>query len=322
MPISREKWSFLLLCLIWGSTWVGVKASLEVVPPLFLAGSRFTAAGLLLLGGSVAVHGWPLDRSAGWRLALASMLIIVVCYGCLFWGMVYVDSGTAAVLEMGLTPIALLAFALAMGEERLSRSRLLAIALGLAGLVLLFGSTAWREWTSGDHSAGHRLLGAAAVASAAITYSWGSVITRPLLRRYPPAIISGATTLIGGCVLLAVSLAAEPGARAALRFDWGIAAWSGWLFLVIFGSLLGYTIYMRLLRDIGPSRAGMYAFVSPVIAVVLGTLIRSESIGVMELAGMGVLLLAAWLAMRTSEAPEEPIEAGFSALRERRSRAR
>jgi drug/metabolite transporter (DMT)-like permease len=294
----RDTRAFLLLCLIWGTTWIGVKAGLEQIPPLFFAGSRFTVAGLLLLALQMLRGGWRVERRDLPRLAAAGLLMVVFCYASLFWGMVYIDSGTAAVLEMGLTPIALLGFALGMGEERLSARRGLSILLGLAGLLLLFGATAWRTWTQAGDDMVMRLLGAAAVASAAITYGSGSVIARPLLRRYPSAFIAGATTLVGGVVLLLASFLLEPGAPTALRLDWGAQAWAGWLFLVLFGSLVGYSLYMRLLRDIGPSRAGMFAFVSPLIAVALGALLRGERIGAAEAGGMAVLLIAAWMAIR------------------------
>ena len=98
--------------------------------------------------------------------------------------------------------------------------------------------------------------------------------------------------------MVAGSLVFEPGAVAALDFRWGIAAWSGWAFLVFFGSLLAYTFYMVLVRDWGASRAGTYAFVSPVIAVVLGMLVLDETVGASDVAGMAVMLLASWLALR------------------------
>jgi drug/metabolite transporter (DMT)-like permease len=232
------------------------------------------------------------------RLAATSLLMITLCYAALFWGMVHVDSGTGAALEMSLTPVALMGFALVLGEEAFDRRRLGALLLGIVGLVILFGPTAWQSWSSSrGEGAGLRLLGAGAVASAAVTYGWGSVIARPLLRLYPPALIAASTTLMGGAILLGLSLAFEPGAIAALAGQWGTAAWAGWLFLVLFGSLLGYTIYMRLLRDIGATRAGSYAFVSPVIAVLLGVVFFGEQVRLPDVIGMGIMLAAAGLAM-------------------------
>lgn len=115
--------------------------------------------------------------------------------------------------------------------------------------------------------------------------------------RYSAGLVAGATTSIGGVVLLALSFCFEPKAVEALNGDWGLAAWGGWLFLVFFGSLVGYSVYMRLLRDIGASRAGTYSFVSPVIAVLLGVVILGETVSIVDVIGMTIMLSAAWLAM-------------------------
>ena len=303
MRPDRNTWLFLLLCAIWGSTWIGIKAGVEAVPALFFAGTRFTVAGLILWAFS-AWHGLARIALRDWgRVAVAALLMITLCYGPLFWGMRHVDSGTAAVLELGLTPVALLGFALLLGEERFAWIKLLAIGLGLGGLVVLFGPVAAKNWASGERDASLQVWGALAVASAAVIYGAGSVVARPLLRIYPSSLLAGATTLIGGIALLALSFAFETGSVQALRGNWGWAAWSGWVFLVLFGSLVGYTIYMQLLRDIGASRAGAYAFVSPVIAVGLGVAVMDEAVSLMDGAGMIILLSAAWLAMKGKQGP-------------------
>ena len=308
MTIDRNLLPFLLLCVIWGTTWIGIKAGVEAVPPLFFAGTRFMTAGFVMLAACllrgrmapVARRDWP-------RLASTSLLMITFCYAPLFWGMLYVDSGTAAVLEMSLTPIALMGFALWLGEERFDRRRAGAIVLGICGLLILFGPTAYANLAApaaAGASGAMRLLGAGAVAAAALTYGWGSVVARPLLRTYPSLEIAGITTFGGGGALLALSLAFEPGAVPALSGHWGMAAWSGWLFLVLFGSLVGYTVYMRLLRDIGATRAGAYAFVSPVVAVLLGMAFFGEHVRPADVAGMAVMLAAAGLAVLAP--PQQP----------------
>src|SRR5687768_5289005 len=112
-PLNKNQLRFLMLCVIWGSTWIASKTGIEAVPPLFFAATRFTAAGLLLL-----LYGWLRGEAAGLkiedgiRVIAVSILMITLCYGPLFWGMRYIETGTAAVLEMSLTPIALLCFAL------------------------------------------------------------------------------------------------------------------------------------------------------------------------------------------------------------------
>jgi drug/metabolite transporter (DMT)-like permease len=294
---ARERGMFLVLCVIWGSTWIGVKAGLEAVPPLFLAGSRFTSAGVILTTIAIIREGWTMQRRDWGRMLIASVLMVTLCYGALFWGMRFVDSGTAAVLDLGLTPIALLAFALLLRDERPSATKFAAIALGLSGTLLLFGPDIWRGW-SGEDTSGARLAGSAAIAASTLAYGLGSVMARPLLMRYSALLVSGTTTFLGGIVLLLGSALAEPGFGEAAQGNWGWTAWAGWAFLVLFGSLVGYSLYMVLLRDVGSSRAGMYAFVSPVVALVLGATFRSETVTALSLIGAAVMLSAAWLAIR------------------------
>ncbi|PZV36285.1 DMT family transporter [Mesorhizobium kowhaii] len=299
--MKRNTAIFLVLCLIWGMTWIGIKAGIATVPPLMFAGTRFAVAGLLILGAArlrgaalprVAKRNWP-------RLFFVTLFMIPLCYAPLFWGMRYVDSGTAAVLELSLTPVALLAFALLLGDERYDGQRLFAILLGVVGLGILFGPEAFAGWAHPDEKGrAIQLLAMAAVASAAVIYAWGSVLARPLLEVYSSDFIAGFTTLFGGAFLILVSLVVEPGAAAALTGDWGWQAWAGWLFLVLFGSFIGYTLFMRLLHDIGASRAGAFAFVSPVIAVLLGIFTYGEEVSLIDVTGMAVMLCAAFLALR------------------------
>ncbi len=295
----NSRWlDFGILCLIWGATWIGIKAGVDAVPPLLFAGTRFVTAGMLLLAlarcrrecVSIAAQ----DRL---RFLLVSLLMISLCYGPLFWGMQYVNSGTAAVLELALTPVALLFFALLLGDEGIGIRHFVALGLGVAGLALLFGPEALAEATPPEAASARYVAGAVAVASAAFTYGLGSVVARPLLAQYPPLLVAGITTFVGGGALLIYAIGFEAGAVQALHGNWGLAAWSGWLFLVLFGSLIGYTLYMRLLRDIGAARAGSYAFVSPIAAVVLGVLAFGETVKPLDILAMMLMLAGAYVAL-------------------------
>lgn len=301
--MTRDTIKFLVLCVIWGTTWLAIKQGIDAVPPLLFAGTRFAAAGLVLLFMAYCRGKLPrVSRSDAPRLLTVTLLMIPLCYGPLFWGMLYVDSGTAAVLELSLTPVALLGFALLLGDEPFEGRRVLAIIMGVAGLCVLFAPEIYSNAAAAaNQSSIMRLVGSCAVASAAVVYAYGSVLARPLLAAYPPDFIAGSTTLLGGLLLILGSLVLEPSSLSALQGDWGWPAWAGWLFLVLFGSLVGYTLFMQLLRDIGASRAGAFAFVSPVIAVLLGIVTRSEKIGPVEITGMTVLLSAAFLALREPE---------------------
>jgi drug/metabolite transporter (DMT)-like permease len=290
---------FGLMCLIWGSTWIAMKVGVQSVPPVLFAGTRFVAAGTLLLAYAY-FRGERLRLTSGdaQRLAIVTVLMITLAYALIFWGAVHVSSGLAAVIDLSFLPVALLAIAVALREERFDARRAAAVALGVTGLIVLFAPKAVGEL----EGTVMELWGGLAIVASAFVYSLGSVLARPLLRRHPPTALSGAMLLPGGLLMVAGSLLVEPGAMAALNGRWGIAAWSGWAFLVFFGSLLAYTFYMVLVRDWGASRAGTYAFVSPVIAVLLGVLLLDEIVRTSDVVGMAVMLAASWLALRAGTA--------------------
>jgi drug/metabolite transporter (DMT)-like permease len=269
------------------------------VPPVLFAGTRFAAAGLLLLAwrglwgacGTISRRDWP-------RVVLVALLMVAATYAPLFWAMQYVPSGLAAIIDFGLIPVALLGFAVMMREEAFDLSRAIVVGLGVVGIICLF-------WSSvSDHGDGgtRKLLGAAAIALSVVAYCCGSVLARPLLRAYPPALIAGTTNLIGGAILVSGALSFETGDLASLAASWSVTVWLSWAYLVLFGSVGGFTIYLLLIRDWGPSRAGAYAFVSPVIAVALGMLVFGERVGLVEAAGIVLMLSAAILALRERRA--------------------
>ncbi len=251
---------FALMCLIWGATWLAMKLGVASVPPIFFGGTRFVVAGLLLLLWA-ALRGEVrrLDRRELGRLLLVQLLMVVLTYAPLFWAIRHVPSGLTAVLDLALMPVSLLAFGIALGEESWSLGRAAALGFGFAGLAVLFGP----QIMAPTDPLG--LLGAAAIVLSAVVYSLGSVIARPLTKTTNAAFLSGLTLLPGGLVLTLGALALEPDAAAAARFHWNVAAWGGWLFLVLLGSLVAFTAYLRLIAIWGPARAGSYAYVSPVI---------------------------------------------------------
>lgn len=286
---------FTLMCLIWGATWLAMKLGVDSVPAVFFGGTRFVTAGLVLLVyASFQGEVRRLSRREIGRLMLVQLLMVVLTYGPLFWGIRHVPSGLTAVLDLALMPVSLLVFGIALGEEHWSTTRAAALGFGFAGLAVLFGP---RIAIPTDRVG---LIGAMAIVFSAIVYSLGSVVARPLTRTISPAFMSGLTLLPGGLVLTLGALALEPGALQAARFDWGIAAWGGWLFLVVFGSLVAFTVYMRLIAVWGPTRAGSYAYISPVIAVLLGVAVLGERVGLRDGLGMALLVVAAFFSMRGS----------------------
>ncbi len=296
MKLTRLHVLFLLMCLIWGMTWIAVKAGIAVVPPSLFAGSRFfVAGGVLLIALRLRGDTMRIVRSDLLRLTVVTVLMIVVTYSLLFWGARFVSSGLAAILDFAFMPMALLGIGALLGEDRFTRVRACGMAVGVCGIVILFGPKALHGSTASTSS---EFLGGAAIVLSALIYSLGAVLARTLLRTYSPLLLSGITLFVGGIILSIGAIAFEPGARQALSGHWGTPAWAGWVFGVLFGSLAANTMFFQLVREWGASRAGAYAFVSPAIAVALGVWVYGEAFNAGDAAGMTTMILGAWLTLR------------------------
>lgn len=280
------------MSLIWGLTWIAAKAGISVVPPLFFTSTRFIAAGLLLALWLRAT-GVALLPPAGLRLRVIAVagLTVLVSPGLIFWGLARTPSGLGAVVNLTLIPIGLYLIGRAAGEENRSRRLNLALALGTLGLALLFAPR-----IGGDLAAD--AWGLTAIVAGTFAYAWGAVIGRPATRGYAAVPMSAATMLIGGTGLLLVSLALERPDAATIAAFGAPVVLAGWLFLLAGGSLVAYTLYLWLLREWGPVRSGLYAFVSPIIAVLAGAVLFEERFGATELAGMAAMLAGTWMALR------------------------
>lgn len=293
-PAARQRLMFAFLCFVWGTTWLGMKVGIATIPPGLFAGTRWTTAGLVLLAirryrGELIL---PPPRLA-LRLVVVAVLMVSVNQVIQLYGLRHITAGLAAVISSALTPIALLSFSVALGQERFSHRQLGAIALGVVGVLMLFGPSAIAgtlDWW--------RVAGASGVVIGCLSYSLGSVLARPMMRTLAPVQMCGLTNLIGGGLLLVTTLVADPSARVMATHAWSWPAALAWLYLLIPGSLMATTIYFLLVRDWGASRTGTYAFVSPVVAVVLGCWLFGESLNWGGAVGMVLMLLAAGLALR------------------------
>jgi drug/metabolite transporter (DMT)-like permease len=294
---ASQRAMFVFICFVWGTTWLAMKVGISTVSPGVFAGLRWSIAGAIILvfrkirGQRVL----PPPRLLP-RLVFVSVILITLNQVIQLYGLKTITAGLAAVISSALTPIALLIFSVVSGQERFSPRQLGAIVVGIAGVLMLFGPAALAGtldiWEMG---------GAALVTIGVLCYTAGSVMTRPIMRTLEPVQLAGLTDLIGGLVLLVSSLVVEPGAWQSMRFHWGWPAFLGWLYLLIPGALLSTTMYFLLVRDWGASRPGTYAFISPVIAVVLGCSFFGEKLDWGDAVGMTLMLGAAGLALRPSQ---------------------
>jgi drug/metabolite transporter (DMT)-like permease len=282
---------FALLCFVWGTSWLAVKVGVAEAPAFVFTTVRSLASGLLMLALVDARAAVALLRRAPARMVAVAFLTNTVTYSGLYWGTGQAPSGLAAIVNNALMPIGLLAFGLAFHEERFTWRGLAGIVLGAAGLVLLFASR-----SGGDY--GPRVAaGLAAVAVATLAYCLGSIWSRPLVRDAPPMVVGALQMLIGGSLLAPVAWFLDRPDAAALAALGKPAALAGMAWLVVGGGVVGMTIYLRLLRDWGPTRTGMYAFVAPIIAVATGAVALGERLGWLEAVGAALMLTAAALVL-------------------------
>jgi drug/metabolite transporter (DMT)-like permease len=287
---------FAAMSLIWGATWAAIKLGVMAVPPIFLAGMRYVLASALLAVFVRGVDGL-FGRGHVGRTVLTGLLVNAGTYALLFWGMQFVGSGVSGLINLSLIPVGLFGLSVLVGDEEPRWRHALALGLGIAGLAVLFSGKASFAGSSRE------LWGAAAIVSATLCYCLGTVLSRPLLAAFTPLQVATAQAAVGAIALMGLSAALEHLSLMTLRALAAPAPLAGLMFLVIFGTIAAYTIYLRLVREWGAARAGLYAFVSPIVALALGWLMFAEPVGWREAVGAAAMLLAAALAMAQPAKP-------------------
>lgn len=268
--------AFLALYLIWGSTYFVIKLGVQAWPPMLLAGLRFVIAGTLMFGW-LRWRGVPMPTAKEWRACAFVGFLLLSCGngGVTIAEHLGVASAVAA-LAIATVPLFALLFGLIWGQ-RTTGLEWGGIVLGLVGIGLL--------------NLGHNLqaspLGAVLVLLAAASWAFGSMWSRHL--SLPSgAMASAAQMLIGGAVLLAGSLAS--GERLEQAPD--AAGWFALAYLTLLGSIVAFSAYLYLLKHVRPAAATSYAYVNPVVAVLLGVTFAGERIGTEEWLAMTVIVSA------------------------------
>lgn len=294
--------AFGAIYFIWGSTFLAIRYAVEALPPLALMGLRSVAAGLLLLGGARLASGagafaWP-TRAQWGHAAVAGVFLFGGSHGVLATAERHVPSGVAA-LAMATIPLWLVLLdALRPGGARPSGRVLLGMLVGVAGVGLL----------AGDGAASASVGGLLLLVGSALSWAVGSLYARHAPRAASAPVHTGAQLLAGGVVLLAGSAAfGEHGLRAvAVAPPRALAAFA---FLIVLGSVVTFTAYTWLLRVSTPARVGTYAFVNPVVAVLLGWAIAGEALTGRLLAALVVVLAGVGLVITAPKPAAAPVAA-------------
>jgi drug/metabolite transporter (DMT)-like permease len=262
--------ALLAIYIIWGSTYLAIRFAVETIPPLLMAGTRFLIAGTILFVWR-RLAGDPLPTAPQWRsAAIVGLLLLLGGNGLVSWAEQHVDSGIAALLIGSVPLFMVIVEALRRGGVKPGWQSILGLATGFGGIVLLVGPA--ELGAAGSRS---DLLPVGALLLAALLWSLGSVYSRGADLPASSLLGTGMEMLCGGAGLyLAGTLAGE---WKAVQF--AAIAPSSWLalaYLVVFGSMMGFVAYAWLLRHAPVSLVATYAYVNPVVAILLGAWIGHE----------------------------------------------
>ncbi|HUF02284.1 MAG TPA: EamA family transporter [Gaiellaceae bacterium] len=300
---ARHVWAALLVVyVVWGSTYLGIKIVVETMPPLVSAGGRFLAAAALL-AAVLAFRGRSLRitrRELG-GAAVAGVLLLTLGVGVVHVAETRIDSSVAAMIA-GTVPLQVILMRLAAGESPARATRLSTVA-GLAGLGLV---------VTPGLGEGSTAVGLAVMIGASISWSTGSFLSRRLTLPRDPFVATVYEMAAGGALLTGASLAVgewhdlDSGAFAA-------GSVAAWLYLVVAGSLVGFTAYAWLLQVAPISLVVTHQYVNPLVAIALGVLFLGERPSLWALAGALLVIGSVYVAVRAESPPRAAAAQAVSA---------
>lgn len=283
--------AFGLVYVLWGSTYLGIRIAVDHVPPLMMGATRFIVAGVLMLGWRAAT-GNPIRVSARDLLRLTAIGVLLLTIGNvgLAWAETMIPTGLAALL-IAITPLwFLLLEHLSRRGDHLSRRGLAGIILGLLGVVVLL----WPDLTGAVHVGRRELLGAAVLMGSSFSWASGSVLSKRWHMAVDPYTASGWEMFNAGVINLVLALLAGDHHRTV----WARSSVWAIVYLVFAGSMIGFTAYIWLLRNVPTPKVATYAYVNPIVAVFLGWLVLSEKITPYIVAGSVVVIASVAIVTR------------------------
>jgi drug/metabolite transporter (DMT)-like permease len=290
--------AFAIIYFVWGSTFLAIRVGVREVPPFLLAGMRFFTAGIVLFAWTRARRIALPNRRQWLSASLLAVLIFVFDYGLLFWAEKRVPSGIAAVMLATIPVFMALAEIIFLKTQSLSPRLTLALSVGVGGVIILVSRSA---------SFGDRAIdpaGAVALLIAAVCWSVAAILTRKL--SLPESkLMSSASQMLAGGILLIIAAAMLGEFR---NFHIGAVSAKAWIalaYLIVAGSIVAFTAYVWLIHHESPTKVGTYAYVNPVVAVLLGYFVGGEALGARTIAGTFLVLVSVVV---ITTAPKNQIE--------------
>jgi drug/metabolite transporter (DMT)-like permease len=269
-PATRQRaWiAWAAVCIIWGTTYLGIKIALDTIPPFLMGGLRYIASGIIL-GAWLTSRGHALPARADWgKLAVLGFFMLMIGNGGVVWGEQFVPSGLTAVL-IGTSPFWMVSVdALFPGGRRMQARQWIGLTIGFAGIVLLV----WPDITAGGASGRGFALGVISVQIACAGWAVGSAYTR---RHVMPSDLLGSAAVqmfCGGLIMLGAGTVSGEWSHLSFNLRTGLAL----AYLTLFGGAIAFSAFSYALGHLPIAIVSLYSYVNPVIAVILGTLILGE----------------------------------------------
>ena len=287
-PAALRTWIALgIVYIVWGSTYLAIRVMVETIPPLLGAGLRFLIAGALLVGVLAVTRGWAAVRPTRRQIAGALLIGLLLPGANAVVTVAEVDVPSAlAALLIATVPLILILLRRVTGE-RIAPASWIGVVIGFAGVGLLLAP--------GERPDGATLLGMLLCVAAACMWASGSFVASRIDLPDAAIVSVGWQMLLGGIpITVAGVLAGEVADVGPMSLDSVLA----FAYLVLIGSLIAYTAYAWLLRNVPVSKVGTYAYVNPAVAILLGWLILDETITALTLIGATVIIASVALTVR------------------------
>ena len=297
---SRVVW--LLLCVIWGSTWLFIKLGLEDLPPFTFAGIRFVIASLIVYA-IIRARRIRLPRTrADWTLlAITGVLSFTLNYGLVFWGEQYVSSGLAALLQATIPVFGLVIAHFYLPGEQMTPAKIFGVVLGVAGVGVIFSNQLSVAGTGA-------LAGSAGLVVGSACAAYANVLVKSRGGKMEPATLAFGQMVFGLVPLLLIGIFTEGN---PLRFRWTGMAVVSLFYLAIVGTVVAFLLYYWLVQHMDVTNTMLIALVTPIIAVALGIIILDEALN-WRIAVGGAMIMAgiALVVLRRKKQPHETVAAG------------
>ncbi len=273
---------WLILCLIWGTTWLFIKVGLEDLPPLSFAALRFILA-ILIVGTIIFVKKIPMPNSRSqWKLlAITGVLQFSINYSLVFWSELYISSGLAAVLQAMIPVFGLVLAWVYLPEEKITWLKITALLIGICGVGIVF----IEQLRVNSIMA---FAGSVAIVIGAYAAAHASILTKAKGGAIHPATLVLGQMICGIMPIILIALITEGN---PLKYNYSWMAIISIIYLAIFGTVTSFWLYYWLLDKIESTKAMTIALVTPLIAVVCGSIFLGEKLQLQTILG-GALILA------------------------------